>query len=187
MKKKGKERETKQKRKKFFPLFPLRCRLGNRETSTPQGLHIAVATYNCGIWSRSKAHPLWYAPCTHPHKHPPITPIIHYSPYIYIYLFIYLFICSFPSKEFTIFVTSNPSPPDEIPFIIISSGIVCIISLSYHLITPYCFSTSLLYRQRLGGRAEKLNGKRNGGSEGNGNEENWIKVRRREREREEEK
>ena len=44
-------------------LCPLSCRLSHRQSSTLQGLHIAVVTHNCSISSRSGVHPLDYMPC----------------------------------------------------------------------------------------------------------------------------
>ena len=56
-------REAKLKRKKFSPLCTLSCTLGHRQTSTRQELHIAVATHNCGISSKSEVGPPVYTPC----------------------------------------------------------------------------------------------------------------------------
>ena len=78
------KRETKlnkeKKNRNFSHLCPLSCRLGPKRTSTIQGLHIAVATHNFGICSRSVVHPLGYAPCIPPHKPPPFIPILDHSP-----------------------------------------------------------------------------------------------------------
>ena len=63
------KRETKlkkeKKRKKFSPLCPLSCMLGHRPTSTLQGLHIDVATHNCGISPRTEVHPPGYTATPH--------------------------------------------------------------------------------------------------------------------------
>ena len=68
------------KRKKFSPLCPLSSKLGQRQTSTLQGLHIAVPTHNCRVSSRSGVHFRNYTPCIPPHKHPLFTYNLHHSP-----------------------------------------------------------------------------------------------------------
>ena len=70
----------KEEKQKIFPIYPLSFSLGHRRTSTLQGLHIGVATHNCGISLRSRVHPPGYSPCIPPHKPPPFTPILDLSP-----------------------------------------------------------------------------------------------------------
>ena len=72
--------KLKDMKKEIFPCMPLSCGLGLRQTCPLQRLHIAVATPNCGISSKSRVYPLGNAPCIPPHK--PYTPIIHHSPYL---------------------------------------------------------------------------------------------------------
>ena len=58
------KRETKLK-KQIFPFMPLSCRLGHWNIFTKE-FHIAVATQNCGISSRSWVHPPGSALCIPP-------------------------------------------------------------------------------------------------------------------------
>ena len=67
-------------KKEIFSYMPLSCGLGHRRTSALQGFHIAVATHNCTISSKSKVNPPGIAPCIPPHKPSPYTPIMHHSP-----------------------------------------------------------------------------------------------------------
>ena len=48
-------KSLKKRKEKNSPLCPLNCRHGHRQIST-LGLHIAMATHNCGISSRSGSH-----------------------------------------------------------------------------------------------------------------------------------
>ena len=54
--------------------------LGIEQTSTLQGLYVAVSSLNCGLSSKSRINSPGYTPCIPPHKHPPYTPIMHHSP-----------------------------------------------------------------------------------------------------------
>ena len=76
------ETKLKERKKKIFPLIPfkLQFKLGYRCTFTLHSLHIAVATYNYGILSRSRVHPTGYTPYIPPYKSSPFTPILHHSP-----------------------------------------------------------------------------------------------------------
>ena len=49
------------------------CRLSHRRISVLPVLHKPVASHNYSILSRSRVHPLGYAPCIPPHKPPPYT------------------------------------------------------------------------------------------------------------------
>ena len=60
--------------------MPLSCWFAHRQTSTTQGLHIAVTVHNCGISSRSRVHSPGYVPRIPPHIPLPLTPIMHHSP-----------------------------------------------------------------------------------------------------------
>ena len=50
----------------------LSCRLGHKQTSTPEGFQIGVITHNCGILPESSANP--------PYIPPPFICIIHHPP-----------------------------------------------------------------------------------------------------------
>ena len=102
------KRETKlkkKKKKKFPPLCPLSCRLSHKQTSALQGLHIAVATHNCGISPRSGVHPLDYAPWIPPHKLSLFTPIRDHFPWS--------LLAWYPNLFFFLYTLSsiNPSLP----------------------------------------------------------------------------
>ena len=71
--------KKKKKNRKMSHLCPLSCKLCHKRISTLQRLHIAAATHNCGISSRSGVHTLGYTPCTPPHKPPPLTPMLDHS------------------------------------------------------------------------------------------------------------
>ena len=57
-----------EKKEENFPLMHLGCKFGHSETSTFQGLHIAVTTQNCDILSKSglgPKHSLKQSPTIH--------------------------------------------------------------------------------------------------------------------------
>ena len=62
-------KKEEKKRNKPYHLYTLSCRIVHRQISTYR-LHITVTTNNCGILSRSGAHPQGYASYT---CHPPPT------------------------------------------------------------------------------------------------------------------
>ena len=66
-------------KKEIFPFMILSCGLGHRRTFALQGLHIAVATQNCGISSKSRVNSRDDAPRIPPHKPRTFTPVIHHS------------------------------------------------------------------------------------------------------------
>ena len=76
IKKKQSLRRKETKTDKFYPLYPLSCRLSHRQISTLQGIHIAVAIHNCvchqglGFIIQAMPHSL---PLTDP---PSFTPIL---------------------------------------------------------------------------------------------------------------
>ena len=74
------EAKLKREEKEIFLFMLLSCRLGHRQTSTFQGLHMAMATHNCGISSKTRVHPPVYALCILLYKPLPFTCIIHDSP-----------------------------------------------------------------------------------------------------------
>ena len=72
--------KLKDMKKEIFPLMLLSCKLGYRQTSTLQGLHIAVATHKYLISLKSGVHPPDYAAHIPPYNPPSITPIVHHFP-----------------------------------------------------------------------------------------------------------
>ena len=86
------KRETKLKKReekqKISPLRPLSCRLSHRQTSTLQGLHIAVTSWQGqGFITQATAYAF---PLTNPHHSPSLLDIQTSFPYLF---------CSLPTER----------------------------------------------------------------------------------------
>ena len=76
------KRETKKekKRKINFPLCTHKVEGLVTDRFPPTSFIVAVASHNCGISSRSGAHPPGNTPCIPPHKPQPFTRILNHFP-----------------------------------------------------------------------------------------------------------